>query len=163
LNKSESTNFSSTKGKKKKKPSLFKHISNKIKGMKISNSDGENAEQKTGQKLKRPFCKCCIKHSHTTDNCFLWDQDKCIYYNKVNHLLADCYYKDKPKDDNKKGKAKENPHKHSRTEKVNAMDSNQSYAAIKKLGKTTPEGFTLIPPRMARSLISVMTMWLITL
>ncbi len=140
--KSKSAKVSSTKGKKKKKPSLFKHISNKIKGMKISNSDGENAEQKTGQKLKRPFCKCCIKHSHTTDNCFLWDQDKCIYYNKVNHLLADCYYKDKPKDDNKKGKAKENPHKHSRTEKVNAMDSNQSYAAIKKMGEITSRGIT---------------------
>ena len=71
LNKSENTNFSSTKGKKKKKPSLFKHINNKMKGMKISNVEDENAEQKGGQKPKRPFCKHCTKHGHATDDCFL--------------------------------------------------------------------------------------------
>jgi hypothetical protein len=61
---------------------------------------------------------------------------------KFNHLLADCYYKDKPKEQNKKDKAKENPCKHLRTEEVNAANSNHSYAAIKEVEEVTLGGIT---------------------
>jgi hypothetical protein len=142
LNKSETTNVANTKGKKKKKPSLFKHIGNRMKGMKISDSDDKNAEQKAEQKQKRPYCKHCKKHGHATDDCFLWDQDKCTHCGKSNHLLDDCFYKDKPKEQIKKGKAKENPCKHSKTKEVNAADSNQSYAAIEEVREATPRGIT---------------------
>jgi hypothetical protein len=130
------------KGKKKKKPSLFKHIGNRMKGMKISNSDDENAEQKAEQKQKRPYCKRCKKHGHATDDCFLWDQDKYTHCGKSNHLLDDYFYKDKLKEQIKKGKAKENPHKCSKTKEANTVDSDQSYATIEEVREVTPRGIT---------------------
>ena len=93
-------------------------MSNKFKNLKTSDVDDKNVDQKSDQKSKRPFCKCCKKHSHTTSNCFLWNNKKCIHCDKTNHLTADCYYKDKPKPENKKSKAKEIPHKCLRTEEA---------------------------------------------
>jgi hypothetical protein len=72
----------------------------------------------------------------------LWDQEKCTHCGKFNHLLANCYYKDKLKEQNKKDKAKENPRKHSRTEKANAADSDCSYATIKEVEEVTLGGIT---------------------
>jgi hypothetical protein len=131
LNKSENSNVANTQGKKKKKPSLFKHIGNRMKGMKIKDVDDENTEP------KRPFCKRCRKHSYATNDCFLWDQEKCTHCSKFNHLSANCYYKDKLKEQNKKDKAKENPHKRSRTKEVNTANSNHSYAAIEEVKEVT--------------------------
>jgi hypothetical protein len=82
---------------------------------------------------------------HATDDCFLWDQDKCTHCGKSNHLSADCYYKDKPKEQNKKDKAKENPRKHSRTEEANTAESDQSYAAIKEVAEVSSGGITFDP------------------
>jgi hypothetical protein len=131
LNKSENSNVANAQGKKKKKPSLFKHIGNRMKGMKIKDVDDENTEP------KRPFCKRCRKHSYATNDCFLWDQEKCTHCSKFNHLSANCYYKDKLKEQNKKDKAKENPHKRSRTKEVNTANSNHSYAAIEEVKEVT--------------------------
>jgi hypothetical protein len=142
LNKFKSSNVTNAKGKKKKKPLLFKHISNRMKGIKIKETDDENTKENTEQKPKRPFCKHCRKYGHATDDCFLWDQDKCTHCSKSNHLSADCYYKDKLKEQNKKGKAKENSHKCSRSEEANAADTNQSYAAINEVGEVTSGGIT---------------------
>ena len=141
-NKSESANFGNAKGKKKKKPSLFKRMSNKFKSLKTSDVDDDNVDQKSNQKSKRPFCKRCKKHGHTTDDCFLWDNEKCIHCNKTNHLAADCYYKDKPKPENKKTKAQEIPRKRLRIEEANAADSDQSYAAIEEVGEASADGIT---------------------
>jgi hypothetical protein len=138
LSKSEATNFGSGKGKRKnKKPSLFKHLGNKIKGKKANDSDKKNTKQKAEQKLKWFFCKHCRKHKHVTDDCYLWDNKKCIHCDKTNHLLVDCFYKDKLKPENKKGKVKENAHKHSRTKEANTADSDTSYTAIKDVGEVT--------------------------
>ena len=107
--------------------------------MKIKDADDENAEP------KRPFCKRCRKHGHATNDCFLWDQDKCTHCGKSNHLLADCYHKDKLKVDNKKDKAKENPRKRSRTKEANTVESDQSYAAIEEVMEVSSGGITFDP------------------
>jgi transposase InsO family protein len=139
LNKPENTNvgYSVKKNKKKGKPSLLKRITNKVKNIKLDDSDHEIAEQKPN----RPFCKRCTRHGHTTDDCHLWEKGICIHCKKFNHASEDCYFKDKPKFD-KKGKANENPRKRPRTEEANAADSDQSYAAIEEVEEVTSGGIT---------------------
>jgi hypothetical protein len=136
LNKSKNSNITNAQGKKKEKPSLFKHIGNRIKGMKIKDADNENTEPKglsasiAGNMAMQPMTVFCgIKKN-------------VLIAGKFNHLLADCYYKDKPKEQNKKDKAKENPFKHSRTKEVNAANSNHSYATIKEVEEVTLGGIT---------------------
>jgi hypothetical protein len=120
------------KGNRKPKASnnqsLLKRITDevteKVKSMKISNSDTEVTE--------KPYCTHCKKKGHFTQKCWYLGKDKCIHCDKFNHISDDCYFKDKPKVD-KKGKGRENPRKHSRNEEANTAKSDNSYIAIEEV------------------------------
>ena len=103
--------------------SLLKHITDKVtqkvKSMKISNSDSEVT--------KKPYCTHCKKKGHFTQKCQYLGKDKCIHCDKFNHASDNCYFKDKPKVD-KKGRGRENPCKHSRNKEVNVANSDNSYS-----------------------------------
>src|SRR6266851_9852538 len=121
--------------KGKGKPSLLKHITNKLKDMKMSNNE------KTDKKPK-PYCKHCKMKGHTTNNCDKRDEDPCIHCGRYNHESDDCWHKDKLKQDKKKGK--QNPCKCSRIEETNATDSDSQHSGvtIKDVGDVTPGGIT---------------------
>src|SRR6266851_876446 len=109
-------------------PSLLKRITQevtqKVQGMKLGDTENHVDDDKL-------FCKRCMKPGHKTDDCYLWNRKKCIHCDKFNHASEDCYFKDKPKLE-KKGKAKENSHKRSRTKEANTADSDHSYAVTAK-------------------------------
>src|SRR6266851_1276274 len=134
---------SSTRRRRKGKgrassPSLLKRITQevtqKVQGMKLSDTENYVDDDKL-------FCKCCTKPGYKTDNCYLWNRKKCIHCDKSNHASEDCYFKDKLKLE-KKGKAKENSRKCSRTEEVNAADSDHSYMAIEEIEEVSSGGIT---------------------
>jgi hypothetical protein len=87
------------------------------------------------------FCKRCMKPSHKTDDCYLWNRKKCSHCDKFNHASEDCFFKDKPKLE-KKSKVKENSRKRACTEEANTANSNRSYAAIKEVEEIKSGGIT---------------------
>ncbi len=76
--------------KGKGKPLLLKHITNKLKDIKMS--DNEKMDKKP-----KPYCKHCKTKGHTANDCDKQDEDPCIHYGQYNHKSDDCWHKDKPK------------------------------------------------------------------
>ena len=113
---------------------ITQEVTQKVQGIKLGDTENHVDDDKL-------FCKCCTKPGHKTDDCYLWNRKKCIHCDKFNHTSEDCYFKDKLKLE-KKGKAKENSCKHSRTEEANAADSDHSYAAIEEVEEVSSGGIT---------------------